>query len=117
MFYIYIYIYIYILESEYEKEGSFAVNPNIQDINALINSETKEIYTVVKVRPGLSEICNDLLKSEQNSSLPMLNLPPPLCTETSTYKNASNIIIGSGCESDICLDEYNKEILSIFEYF
>ena len=47
--------------------------------------------------PDLSEIYNDLLKSEENSSSPMLSLPPPICTDTSTSKNASNIAIESGC--------------------
>ena len=80
-----------------------------------MNSATKEIDTVGKVTPDLSEIYNDLLKSEQNSSSPMLNLPPPICTDTSTSKNASNSTIESGCESDVCLDDYDKEILSILE--
>ena len=63
----------------------------------------KEIYTDTKVTTNLSEIYNDLLKSEQNSSLPMFNLPPPLCTDTSIFQDASNIIIGSGFESNVCL--------------
>ena len=75
----------------------------------------KEIYTDSKITPNFSEIFNDLLKSEQNSSLPMLNLPPPLCTDTFTCQNPSNIIIGSGYESDVGLDGYDKEILGILE--
>ena len=74
-----------------------------------MNSAIKGIYTVGKVTLDLSEIYNDLLKSEQNNSLPMLNLPPPICTDTSTLKNASNITVKSGHE------EYGKEILSILE--
>ena len=61
-----------------------------------MNSATKEIYTVGKVTA-------------------ILNLPPTCCTDTSTSKNASNIIIKSCCESDVCLDGYDKEILSILE--
>ena len=80
-----------------------------------MNNATKEIYTVGKVTLDLSEIYNDLLKSEQNSSSPMLNLPLPICTDTSTSQIASNITIESGCESDVCLDEYDKKILSIHE--
>ena len=45
----------------------------------------------------------------------MLNLPPLICTDTYTYKYASNSTIESGCESDVCLDNYDKEILSILE--
>ena len=45
----------------------------------------------------------------------MPNLPPPIFTDTSTFKNASNGTIESGCESDFCLDDYDEEILSIFE--
>ena len=66
-----------------------------------MNSATKEIDTVGKVTPDLSEIHNDFLKSEQNSSSPMLNLPTPICTDTFTSKNA----IERGCESDVCLDD------------
>ena len=51
-----------------------------------MNSAIKGIYTVGKVTLDLSENYNDLLKSEQNNSLPMLNLPPPICTDTSTLK-------------------------------
>ena len=80
-----------------------------------MNSATKEIYTVGKVTPDLSEIYNDLLKSEQNSSSSILNLPSPIYTDTSTFKNASNSTIESGCESDVCLDDDDKEILSILE--
>ena len=80
-----------------------------------MNSATKEIYTVCKVTPDLSEIYYDLLKSKQKRSSPMFNLPAPICTDTSTSKNASNITIESGCEPDVCLDEYDKEILNILE--
>ena len=80
----------------YEKEGTFVVNSTILDISA------------VKVTLNLSEICNDLLKSEQNNSSTMLDLPLRLCTDTSTSKNASNIIIGSSCKSDDSLDGYDK---------
>ena len=95
-----------------EKVGTFAVK---EGINAVMNSANKEIDTVGKVTPDLLEIYNDLLKSEQNSSSPMSNLPPLICTDTSTSKNASNSTIESGCESDVCLDDYDKEILSILE--
>ena len=54
-----------------------------------MNSATKEIDTMGKVTPDLSKIYNDLLKSEQNSSSTMPNLPPPICTDTSTSKNVS----------------------------
>ena len=101
------------LQSGYEKEGTFLVK---HGINAVMKSATKEIYTVGKVTPDLSEFHNDLLKSVENSSSPMLNLSPPICTDTSTFKNASNGTIESGCESDFCLDDYDEEILSIFEY-
>ena len=95
-----------------EKEGTFVVK---EGINAVANNATKEIDTVGKVTPDLSEIYNYLLKSEQNSSSPMPNLPPPICTDTSTPKNTSNSTIERGCESDVCLDDYDKEILSILE--
>ena len=101
-------IYAKVLQIGREKEGTFVVK---EGINAVMNSATKEIDTVGKVTLDLSEIYNDLLKSEQNSSSPMLNLPPPICTDTSTSKNASNSTIESGCESD----NYDKEILSILE--
>ena len=45
----------------------------------------------------------------------MLNVPPPICTDTSTSKNSSNSTIESGCEFDVCLDDYNKEVLGILE--
>ena len=64
-----------------EKDGTFVVK---EDINAVMNSATKEIDTLGKVTPDLLEIYNDLLKSEQNSSSPIPNLPPPICTDTST---------------------------------
>ena len=80
-----------------------------------MNSATKEIDTMGKVTPDLSKIYNDLLKSEQNSSSTMPNLPPPICTDTSTSKNVSNSTIESGCESDVCLNNYDKEILNILE--
>ena len=64
-----------------EKDGTFVVK---EGINAVMNSATKEIDTVGKVTPDLLEIYNDLLKSEQNSSSPIPNLPPPICTDTST---------------------------------
>ena len=86
-----------------------------EGINAVMNSATKEIDTVGKVTSDLSEIYNDLLKSEQNISSPMPNLPPPICKDTFTSKNASNSTIESGCKSDVCLDDYDKEILSILE--
>ena len=100
----------------YEKEGTFVVNSSIQDISAVMNIATKETYTVGKVIPDLSEVYNDLLKLKQNSSSPVFTLPPPICTDTSTSKNARNITIGSGCDSDVCLDEY-KEIQGILEDF
>ena len=59
------------LQIECEKEGTFVVK---EGINAVMNSATKEIDTVGKVTPDLSEIYNDLLKSEQNSSSPIPNL-------------------------------------------
>ena len=86
-----------------------------EGINAVMNSASKEIDTVGMVTPDLSEIYNDSLKSEENSSSPMPNLTPPICTDTFTSKNASNSTIESGCESDVCLDDYHKEILSILE--
>ena len=101
-----------VLQIGCEKVGTFAVK---EGINAVMNSANKEIDTVGKVTPDLLEIYNDLLKSEQNSSSPMSNLPPLICTDTSTSKNASNSTIESGCESDVCLDDYDKEILSILE--
>ena len=45
----------------------------------------------------------------------MLNLSPPLRTDASTSQNASNIIIGSDCDSDVCLDGYDEGIPSILE--
>ena len=54
-----------------EKEGTFVFK---EGINAVMNSATKEIDTVGKVTPDLSEIYNDLFKSEQNSSSPIPNL-------------------------------------------
>ena len=54
-------------------------------------------------------------KSEQNSSSPIPNLPPPICTDTSTSENVSNSTIESGCESDVCLNDYDKEILGIIK--
>ena len=104
--------YAEVLQIGCEKEGTFVVK---EGVNAVMNSVTKEIDTVAKVTPDLSEIHNDLLKSEQNSSSSMLNLPPSICTDTSTCKNASNSTIESVCESDVCLDNYDKEILSILE--
>ena len=68
-----------------------------------MNNATKEIYSVGKVTANLSEIYNDLLKKEQNSSSPMLNLVPSICAYTSTSQNAFSISIGSDCESDVCL--------------
>ena len=59
------------LQIECEKEGTFVVK---EGINAVMNSATKEIDTVGKVTPDLSEIYNDLFKSEQNSSSPIPNL-------------------------------------------
>ena len=81
----------------------------IKGINAVMSSAIKEIDAVGKVTPDLSEVYNDLLKSEQNSSSPMPNLPPPICTDTSTSKNASNSTTESGYESDVCLDDCDKE--------
>ena len=98
--------YAEVLQIRCEKEGTFVVK---EGINAVANNATKEIDTVGKVTPDLSEIYNYLLKSEQNSSSPMPNLPPPICTDTSTSKNASNSTIESGYESDVCLDDYDKE--------
>ena len=96
-----------VLQSGYEKEGTFVVK---QAISTVMKPKR---YTVGKVTPDLSEIYITLLKSEQNSSLPILNLPPPICTDTLASKNASNTTIESSCESDVCFDEYDKEILSI----
>ena len=104
--------YAKVLQSGYEKERTFAVNSTIKDISTVMN---KKIYTASKVIPNLSDISNDLLKSEQISSLPMLSLPPPLCTDPSISKNASNITVKSGCESDVCLDRYDQKFLSILE--
>ena len=59
------------LQIGYEKEGTFVFK---EGINAVMNSATKEIDTVGKVTPDLSEIYNDLFKSEQNSSSPIPNL-------------------------------------------
>ena len=100
------------LEIGCEKEGTFAVKDGI---NAVMNNGTKEIDTMGKVTPDLSEIYNDLLKSELNSPSPMSNLPPPISKDISASKNTSNSTIESGCESDVCLDDYDKEILSILE--
>ena len=80
-----------------------------------MNNATKEIHIDGKVTSKHSEIYNDLLKSEQSSYPPMLNLPPPPCTDASTSQNASNIIIGSDCDSDVCLDGYDEGIPSILE--
>ena len=104
--------YAEVLQIGCEKEGTFVIK---EGVNAVMNSVTKEIDTLGKVTPGLSEIHKDLLKSEQNSSSPMLNIPPSICTDISTSKNASNSTIESGCESNVCLDNYDKEILSILE--
>lgn len=82
-----------------------------------MNNATKEIYIDGKVTSKHSEIYNDLLKSEQNSYSPMLNLPPTLCTGTSTSQNSCNIIIGSGCDSDICLDDMMREFLAFLKTF
>ena len=101
--------FVEVLQSGYEKEGTFVFK---QDINAVMNRACKEIYTVGKVTADILEIYNDLLKSEQNSFLAMPNLPPLICVDTLTFKNVSNIIIESGCESDVGLDEHNKEILT-----
>ena len=46
-----------------------------ESINGVMNSVSKEIDTVAKVTLDLSEIYNDLLKSDQNGSSPMLNIP------------------------------------------
>ena len=59
------------LQIGYEKEGTFVFK---EGINAVMNSATKEIDTVGKVTLDLSEIYNDLFKSEQNSSSPIPNL-------------------------------------------
>ena len=59
------------LQIGYEKEGTFVFQ---EGINAVMNSATKEIDTVGKVTLDLSEIYNDLFKSEQNSSSPIPNL-------------------------------------------
>ena len=82
--------YAEVLPSGYDKERTFAVK---QDINAVMKSATKEIHTVGNVTPGLSEIYNDLLKSEQNSPSPMLNLPQPTCTDTSTSKSLLEVVV------------------------
>ena len=97
-----------VLQSGYEKEVTFVFK---QDINAVMNRARKEIYTVGKVTADISEIYNDLLKNEQNSFSAMPNFPPLICADTFTFKNESNIIIGSGCEFDVDLDEYNMKIL------
>ena len=104
--------YAKVLQSGYEKERIFAVNSTIKDISTVMN---KKIYTASKVTPNLSDIYNDFLKSEQKSSVPMLSLPPPLCTDTSISKNASNITVKSGCESDVCLERHDQKFLSILE--
>ena len=98
-----------VLQSGYQKEGTFVFK---QDINAVMNRARREIYTVGKFTADISEVYNDLLKSEQNSFLAMPNLLPLICADILTFKNASNIIIRSGCESDVGLDEHNKEILT-----
>ena len=67
------------------------------------------------VTPDLSEICNNLLKSEQNSSSRIANLPRPICADTFTSKNASNSTIESDCESNACLKDYDEQILTILE--
>ena len=103
------------MPSRYEKVGTFKVNFTIQDISVVMKNATKETYTDCKVTPNLSKIYNDLIKSENNSPSIMLNLLPLLCTDTCASKNGSNIIIGGGCEFDICLDGYEKEILSIIK--
>lgn len=84
-----------ILQSGYQKEGIFVVK---HDINTVINKANKQIYTIGKFTPELSEVYNDLFKGEQNTSL---------------YKNAGSITIEIGCESDICLDKHDT--LSILE--
>ena len=68
-----------------------------EGINGVMNSVSKEIDTVAKVTLDLSEIYNDLLKSDQNGSSLMLNIPPLICKDTSTSKNTSNGTIKSGC--------------------
>ena len=80
-----------------------------------MNSATEDIDTVGKVTPELLERYNDLLKGGQTGSSTMLHLPPPICTDTSRSKNASNSTIESSCESDVWLVDYEKEILSILE--
>ena len=82
-----------------------------------MNSVSKEIDTVAKVTLDLSEIYNDLLKSDQNGSSPMLNIPPLICKDTSTSKNTSSGTIKSGCESNVCLDNYDKEIYAFLKTF
>ena len=77
-------------------------------INSLMNSATIEIDTVGKITPELSERYNDLLKSAQTSSSPMLNLPPPIFTDTCRSKNASNSTIESSCEADVSLADCEK---------
>ena len=66
-----------------------------------MNSATEEIDTVGKVTLELLERCNDLLKGGKTGSSTILNLPPPICTDTSRSKNASNSTIESSCESDV----------------
>ena len=104
--------YAQMLQIGFEKEGTFVVK---EGIKAVMNSAAKDIDTVGNFTPDLSEIYNNWLKSEQNSSSPMPNLPPPICTDTFTSKNASNSTIESGCEYDVCLHDYDKEILSILK--
>ena len=96
----------------FKKKKLFVVK---EGINTVINSASKEIDTMGMVTRDLSEIYNDSWKSEENSSSPIPNLTPPTCTDTFTSKNASNSTNESGCESDVCFDDYDKEILSIPE--
>ena len=70
--------YAEVLQIGCEKEGTFVVK---EGINGVMNSVIKEIDTVGKVTPDLLEIYNYLLKSEQNSSSPMLNLRLPIFTK------------------------------------
>ena len=64
-----------------EKGGTFVVK---EGINAVMNSAIKLIDTVGNITPDLSEIYNNLLKNEQNSSSRMPNLPRPICADTFT---------------------------------
>lgn len=72
-------------------------------------------YQSVKVTPNISEIYKYLLEKQQNNYSPIFDLPTPLSADALTSKNASNIIIGSGCEPDVYLDGYDKKILGISE--